>query len=258
LTRSAVTLHLLCAFCAPAIAQTATDDEPSVVPYRPSVSTPAALSAPGRLEIEAGGLRETGSGAARTDSVPLTLKLAFSPDFGARIGGDAWVRQRDEAGQTLSGGGDANLVLKWRFAVNDEHAFGLEAGATFPTARHGLGSGKSDALLTGIYSGDFGAYHTDVNIGLTRIGAPDPGTGRVLTGYAAALSRSFLERWGIVGELSGTRQSGAESTSEFLLAASYNVAKWLQLDAGFARSLRSAVPDRKVFAGFTLLGPKLF
>ena len=63
---------------------------PAVVPYRPSVSTPAQLSAPGYLELEAGGLRATGPdrGVART-TLPYTLKLAFTPDWGVRVGGDA-------------------------------------------------------------------------------------------------------------------------------------------------------------------------
>jgi hypothetical protein len=257
-SRAAAALFLIGALGAPVFAQAATDDEPSVVPYRPSVSTPAALSAPGYLEVEGGGIRETGASAERTNSVPVTIKLAFTPDFGVRFGADAYVRQRDAAGATVSGSGDTNLVFKWRFALNDDQAFGVEGGATFPTARHGLGSGKSDTLLTGIYSGDFGAYHTDLNVGAVRVGAIDPGTGRVQTWYAAALSRSFLEKWGVVGEFSGTRQSGLESTSEFLIAGSYNVSKRLQFDFGLARSLRSSQPGHKFLAGFTMLGPKVF
>jgi hypothetical protein len=252
-------LQVFCAIsCASASAQTPPDDQPSVTPYRPSVSTPAALSAPGYLELEAGGLRERESGAARRDSLPYTLKLAFTPDWGVRIGGDAWVRQRDDTGQSLGGGGDTGVVLKRRFAVDETSAFGLEASATFPTARRGLGSGKSDTSLVGIYSADLGAYHTDLNLGLTRVGAVDPGAGRTQTLWAASLSRSFLERWGVVGEFSGTRQHGVDSTSQILLAGSYNVSKSLTLDAGFAHSLRSGVPDRSIFAGFTVLGPRLF
>ena len=45
-------------------------DAPSVTPYRPSVSTPAALSAPGWLEVEAGVLRSRSDDPARRDSVP--------------------------------------------------------------------------------------------------------------------------------------------------------------------------------------------
>jgi len=257
--RAALSLYVICAiYCASTSAQASPDEQPSVTPYRPSVSTPAALSAPGWLEFEAGALRERESGLARRDSLPYTIKLAFTPDWGVRMGGDAWIRQRDDTGQSTSGGGDTGVVLKRRFAVDDASAFGLEAGATFPTARHGLGSGKADTALVGIYSADLGAYHTDLNLGLTRVGAVDPGAGRIQTLWAASLSRSFLERWGVVGEFSGTRQRGVDSTSQFLLAASYNVSKALTLDAGFARSLRSGVADRSLFAGLTLLGPRLF
>src|SRR5450432_2355521 len=115
------------AACAP-VATMAADDEPSAVPYRPSVSTPAALSTPGWLEIEAGLLHEH-DGAARRDSVPATLKLAFSPDWGVRVGADAWVHVRDDSGARRSGYGDTSVVVKRRFAIDDASAFGLEAAA---------------------------------------------------------------------------------------------------------------------------------
>jgi hypothetical protein len=234
------------------------DERPSVTPYRPSVSTPAGLSAPGWLEVEAGVLRARGPADVRRDSLPYTAKLAFSADWGIRIGSDAWVRQRDDNGQRLSGGGDTAIVLKRRFAVDEATAFGLEAGATLPTAKSGIGSGKSDYSLNGIYSADFGAYHTDVNLVATRIGSADPGTGRVQTLWAASLSRSLSERWGAVVEISGTRQRGVDGTGLILAAASYNASKSLTLDAGVARSIRSGGPDSFVFAGFTWLAGRLF
>ena len=241
-----------------AVAQSAGGDLPSVTPYRPSVSTPAALSAPGWLEIEAGALHERGSGSTRGDSLPYTLKLAVTPDWGVRLGGDAWVRQTDAGGQRLSGLGDSSIVLKRRFELNDASALGLEAGATLTTGRRGIGSSKSDYSVTGIYSADLGDWHTDLNLGSTRIGAPDAGTRRTQTLWAASLSTALTERWGVVGELSGTRQGGVDSTRQFLFAASYNLSKSLTLDAGLARSLRSGAPEWSVFTGFTLLGPRLF
>ena len=114
--------------CAPTLAQTPSDDSPSVTPYRPSVSTPAALSAPGWLEFEAGAQLSRGGGSERRDSLPVTLKLAFTPDWGLRIGGDAYVRQTDDSGQQIRGGGDGSIVIKRRFEINDASAFGLEAG----------------------------------------------------------------------------------------------------------------------------------
>src|SRR5881227_3131851 len=156
------------------------DDSPSAVPYRPSVSTPATLSAPGWLEVEGGYLHEHAESGALRQSIPLTLKLAFTPDWGIRVASDAWVRLRDESGEHASGSGDTAIVVKRRFAVDDDSAFGVEGGVTLPTSRHGLGigSGKPDWVLNAIYSADFGAWHTDLNVAATRFGATDTGTSR--------------------------------------------------------------------------------
>jgi hypothetical protein len=224
------------------------------------VSTPAALSAPGWLEVEAGGLHEHDGGGSRRDSVPVTLKLAFTPDWGVRVGSDAWVRQRDESGDRATGIGDTAFVVKRRFAVDDDSAFGLEGGVTVPTSRHGIGSGsgKPDWGLNAIYSADFGAWHTDLNAAATRLGANEAGTGRTQFLGAASLSRSLDEHWGVVGEVSGTHRRGADSTSQLLVAASYNVSKRLVLDAGAARSLRGGAPTWSAFTGFTWLAGRVF
>lgn len=190
--------------------------------------------------------------------MPYTLKLAFSDDWGIRIGGDAWVRQRDETGQGVSGGGDTGVVLKRRFAVDDISAFGVEAGATVPTARSGLGSGKSDYALNGIYSADLERYHADLNLVLTRFGQTDAGVSRNQLLWAASLSRAITDRWGIVGELSGTRQHGTDTTAQLLAAASYNASRSLTLDAGVSTSIRSGGPDWSLFGGLTVLLGRLF
>ena len=235
------------------------EDEPSTTPYRPSVSTPAALSAPGWLEIEAGLQHDHGAAGSRRDSVPTTFKLAFSPDWGIRIGQEAWVRQGDDSGH-VSGIGDTSVVLKRRFEIDEKQAFGLEAGVTAPTGRRGIGSssGKPDYGLNAIYSADLGDWHTDLNLVTTRLGRADPGASRGQLLWAASLSRALNDRWGVVGEFSGTHQSGTESTRQFLVAASCNVGKSLTLDAGAARSLRSGAPVWSAFTGFTWLAAKLF
>jgi hypothetical protein len=67
--------------------------------------------------------------------LPYTLKLAFTPDWGIRVGGDAWVRQAEPGDSAQAGVGDTSVVLKRRFAVSDATAWGLELGETFPTAK---------------------------------------------------------------------------------------------------------------------------
>jgi hypothetical protein len=231
-------------------------DEPSATPYRPTVSTPANLSAPGWLELEFGGQRTSGGNLDRRDSIPYSLKYAFSKDWGVRVGADAWVREVT-GGAARSGFGDTAIILKRRFALSGDHVLGAEGGANFPTAKDGLGAGKTDYLVTAIYSADLGAYHTDVNLSVTRTGQFEDNESRWQKAWAASLSRALGERWGIAGELSGTNQKGATATAQFLAAASYNYSKRVVFDAGAATGLSHASPDWSAFVGVTVLLAKI-
>jgi hypothetical protein len=235
-------------------------DLPGVTPYRPSVSTPAALSAPGWLEVEAGLLRAGTTGTDLRESLPYTLKLAFTPDWGIRVGGEALVRSSDAPGESRTGYGDTSVVLKRRFAVNDHSAFGLELGGTFSTARAqlGSGSGATDISVNGIYSADLGALHTDLNLTATHLGQITVGESRVQTLVAAALSGNLSTRWSLVGELSGTRQRGADSTAQLLGAASYSPARRITWDGGVAKGLLSGASSWSVFVGGTALVGRVF
>ncbi|HEX2542249.1 MAG TPA: transporter [Caldimonas sp.] len=245
---------------APLAAAQSSGDGPAAVPYRPSVSTPAALTAPGWIEIEAGLQHDRAGPVARRDSLPLTAKLAFTDDWGVRLGADAWVRQRDDDGARERGYGDTSLVLKRRFAVDEAQAFGLEASVVLATARKSLGSGsgKTDLLVNAIYSADLGPWHADLNLGGSRLGAAAAGTSRHEILWAAAASRALDERWGVVGELAGAHRRGERSERQFLLAASYSVSPRLVLDIGAARSLRSGGRQWSAFGGVTWLAARLF
>ena len=98
---------------------------PAVTPYRPTVSTPAALSAPGWAETEADVSMSEGGEPARRDALPYTFKYAFSPYCGVRLEGEALVRGYDPAGRRSTGFGRASLVLKNRLPINESAAFGL-------------------------------------------------------------------------------------------------------------------------------------
>ena len=107
--KSLPALLLIASLCPhPALA----GSEPAATPYRPTVSNPAELSAPGWLEMEAGVARSKGGGNAWQNDTPWLAKLAFSEDFGVLIGGDAWTRQTDASGAAHSGFGDTSLDRK--------------------------------------------------------------------------------------------------------------------------------------------------
>ena len=227
------------------------DDAPAVTPYRPSVSSPAQLPAPGQLELELGGLSSKADGQRRS-SLPFAFKLGFSEQWGVVLGGEAWVRGRDDAGARVQGVGDATFVLKRAFLVDSASAFGLELGAKAPTARDSIGSGRADYSANGIYSRDIGNLHMDANVNLTRLGAVDEGSARTQRGLSASFSLPLGEQWGATAEWSGTRRGGADSTAQLLLAASYSPSKRLTFDFGLARGLNRASPDLSLFTGVVL------
>lgn len=237
----------------------ANESEPSVTPYRPTVSNPAALSEPGWLEVESGLLRTKDGDSKRELNLPYLLKYAYSPDFGVLLGGDAHIWQTDSDDHRLSGSGDTSLLLKHRWALgkDDGPAFGIEYGITLPTAKTGLGSGKTDYLVNGIYSTEVAGNSIDLNLNLTRVGSIEPSEGRTQLGYAATVSRPLNDQWGIAAEISGTSRRGIAPTDQFLLATSYAVSRKVVWDAGIAFGLSQASPNWSIFAGVSILLEKL-
>lgn len=232
------------------------DDEVAATPYRPTVANPAELPVPGWLEIETGWIRNHDGGTTHY-GLPYTAKLAFNPDWGVLLGGELWARDRED-GDAVSGRGDTSLVLKHRMAVDEQHAFGIEAGVNLPTARTGLGSGKPDWTLTGIYSVDFAKdWRLDLNAGATRLGATEAGAGRVSAAWAASVSHG-IQDWTLAGELSGSHQSGAGDQMQALAAVAYAVTPAVVLDAGFSVGRDDGDPQHALFFGVTWLAGKLF
>jgi hypothetical protein len=229
------------------------DELAQVRPYRPSVSNPAQLPVAGQLELEFGGLA-AGTGRERRDSLPYLFKYAFSNEWAVLMGGDAYVHDRAKGG---SGFGDTTVLLKRAFLVDDATAFGLEFGPKIPTAPARIGSGKPDWMLNTIYSKALGPLQIDVNLNATRLGAPDPGASRLQSGASAAFSMALDQHWTATWELSGTRNNGAASTAQFLVALSYAPTKLMSIDAGFAKGLNPASPNWSVFSGLVVPLAKL-
>lgn len=70
-------------------------EEMAATPYRPSVSSPAALSEPGRFELESGWLKSRNPDGSTRASLPWLLKYAFTDRFGVLVGSDAFVSETD-------------------------------------------------------------------------------------------------------------------------------------------------------------------
>jgi Putative MetA-pathway of phenol degradation len=240
--------------CALAADSEAPQKDLSATPYRPTVSNPAALPEPGYLEWEAGVLSLRGQADDRLSSTPFLLKYAFNPDVGVLIGGDGGVFSYG-AGESSSGWGDTTVTMKLHRLVAEPTAIGLEATVKLPTASAQLGSGHTDYTLNGIVSTEVSHCEVDVNVGYTKLGAADPGTGRGVLGWAMAVSHGIGGRWGVAGEISGTKQSGAPAQVQFLGALSYSLTPIVVLDTGALIGLDQAAPRYGVFTGVTMLMP---
>jgi Putative MetA-pathway of phenol degradation len=231
--------------------------EATVTPYRPTVSNPAELPVPGRLEIEAGWIR-TASGDTSRRSLPYLAKFAFNPEWGVLVGGDLRVWD-NSSGLALAGRGDTSITVKHRIGTGNEALnFGFEAGVKLPTAAAGLGSDKRDWTVNGIVSIDLAEdWRLDANLGVTALGVRDPGLGADSMLAAVALSRS-LGAWTVAGEFSQSWQTAAPRASQWLLALAYAVGPRLVLDAGFSRGKDGEDRPRSVFMGLSWLTDWMF
>ncbi|MDP9044961.1 MAG: transporter [Pseudomonadota bacterium] len=250
LSRRARTTWVAVAAAATSGAGWAAGDFEPVTPYRPSVSSPAQLPAPGQLELEFGGIRQRGDAATRA-SLPYLFKLAFDRDWGVLLGGEARVWQRTADGRA-SGAGDTWVTLKRAWVLDEATAWGMELALKWPTARDPIGSGRADQSLNAIFSHDFGPVHLDANCNVLRFGQVDPGTGRFQRGASASFSTALGDHWGVTGELSGTQRTGAPSEGQLLGALTWSPTRYLTIDIGVARLARPVPGATSVFAGVVL------
>ena len=248
-----MSLFMLAAVAAPCCAQS----EAGITPYRPSVSSPAQLPLAGQLEFEIGGLSNK-AGGVRRDSLPYTFKLAFDEQWGVLISGESYVSLRAPGAERQHGAGDTTLVLKRAYVQGGATGIGLELGWKLPTAKDTIGSGKSDLALNGIVSRDIGAVHLDANLNATRLGAIEPGSGRVQTGLSASFSTPVSEQWGLTAELAGSRRNGVPHTAQLLCAAAYSPTRRLTVDVGVARGLAPASRSWSLFSGLVVPLAKLW
>ena len=247
----AITVAVAC-LVGSTFARAQSDEGPAVVPYRPSVATPADLPAPGWPELEAGVSSVKGGDAARSFSSPVTFKLALNECWGILIGTDIYDWQHAYDGTTAHSGGDTTLIVKYKLPVDENVALGAELGVAFPTARQPIGTGRTGWGVNTIASLDYPGVHVDINVAGIRLGAVDEGQGRWQGVWAAAASHPLDDRFGITAEVSGVVQRGRSALTQGLVALSYNVSRALVLDVAAAAGLSRAATDWQLMTGMTV------
>lgn len=209
-------------------------DEPQATPYRPGVGNPAVLSATGYYELEAG-YDDARLDPLRSRSLGLLLKYGLSDQFGLLLGVSPWVQQT-APGLRDSGVSDASVGLKFVRHAGSAAAWGAQLSSTLPSGSRAFRSDTPVLVATALAGFDFGPWHSDLNLGLTRLGS-DVGAGvsRNRYGWTASLGRPLTGPWSGGLELSGARQSGLGDNAQVLGSLSYAVSRKLVLDAYLAR-----------------------
>jgi hypothetical protein len=244
---------LLCVVSLMCCANIAFAEEPSVTPYRPTVTNSAALPIPGWIDFETGVARQEGKDGSTQSNLLYLAKFALTPDFGVLVGGDAFISQADANTPRLSGAGDTTLLLKHRFVVSDLAALGLEYGIKAPTAASGLGSGKSDLILNGVYSRNIRGHNLDVNMNVSKLGVAGVNESAYRYGWSGTVFRPVNDKWGVMAELSGAMRQGTQPESQWLLASSYAWSNRLVFDAGLSAGISSNTHRLSLFAGMAML-----
>jgi hypothetical protein len=173
---------------------------PAVNPGRPTVTDPAALTAPGWLEMELGGLKNLDHD--RTFSTPFVLKLTSSNNrLQYRLGADGLIFP----GLGANGFGDTNAGLQYLFAPQSKARFDLagRVAIKIPTAPPFLGTRKVDYNVLFLASRDFSpSVHGDFNLGLSNLSRQGaPGTDNQFVATASFTLPIKGGRWQYTNEI---------------------------------------------------------
>ena len=141
---------------------------PAVNAGRPTITDPAALTAPGWLEAELGVQKNLDRD--RNLGTPLLLKLTDrNQRLQYRLSTDGYVNLGDA---NTSGFGDTYAALQYLFTTQAQRGFDVAGRATvkIPTANASIGTGKFDYGLMLLASKDFTPnLHGDFNVGLSSL-----------------------------------------------------------------------------------------
>lgn len=240
------------------------DDKPTVNPYRPTVTDPASLTFPGFLEMEVGGApSHGGEQARRAFSTPIVLKLTAPSkrlEYHVFLGG--YSQQTSPDGAHLSGRGDVTPGLQYLLLAQSPHTYDIAARVEYkiPTAKQGIGTGKTDYDLLLLASKDYNkTLHGDFNLGVYQQGRMS-GQG-FATQYLASgvLNTKLSKTLTLQDELygySGNSEGGTIVST--LHAIGYQPSRVLAFDAGVDIGISHAAPRYTLLFGSTFFVGHLF
>ena len=231
---------------------------PAVNPGRPTVTDPAALTAPGWLETEFGITKNLNRD--RTLSTPFLLKLTSrNTRLQYRLSVDGFIFP----GQGANGFGDTYAGLQYLFAQQNKGGFDVAGRATikFPTAPAFIGTGKVDYNVLLLASRDFSpSLHGDFNLGLSNLSRQGaPGTDNQFLATASFTLPIKGGRWQYTNEIVYTSPiQGQQSQLTTMHGFTYAVHRYDVYDVAVQWQLHGDGATWQVLFGRTFFLGRLF
>jgi hypothetical protein len=238
-------------------AQSAKSDEAEANPGRPTVSTPATLTAVGHLQFETGALGASHSPEFSSRyGLNEVMKLAVTPRLELIASAEPLVHHRAD-GTSANGTGEVFLGAQ-AVVTRGEGSRPTIAASYFRrvydsgTREVDFGSSRNSFLL--LASADVKGFHYDANALFNE--QIQEGMHRVQFGQTLSISHHVIGKLSLSGEIWHFTQPFLHNHAVGnLWAVGYAARKTLVFDAGFNRGLTSTSTRWEAFVGFTYLLP---
>jgi hypothetical protein len=230
------------------------DTDDHVHPCRPTISCTADIVAPGRLEVEAGGLYA--SAAARTLSFPVLLKLSLTPLVQLQVGSNGYTLVNGVDGAAAAHYLD-NVFLGPKLHLHDQGdlwpSLALSAQVSVPTFSADGYTPNDDVFATAFASKDFAFVHVDWNVGALLWRVNDSPVTQAFT--ALALSPSLPAPFGatIEGYYFSNAPPLTPRDGGIRAVANVTARSWMVFDVGGDVGFFPSTRAYSLFLGVTLI-----
>jgi hypothetical protein len=229
------------------------DSRDQVHPCRPTISCTADIVAPGRFELESGGLASSASGGPRVLAVPFLLKQGLTHFLELQVGSN---------GQTQIDSAPRVHYLDNVFAGPKLHlldqaglwpSLAFSAQVSLPTFAADGYVRRDDVFVTGFASKDIGFVHADWNVGAMMWGVDASPTKQFFTALALSPTLPYPFGISVEGYYFSDDAPVAPRDGGFRAYLGLSPRSWLAFDIGGDAGFFPSTRAFSLFAGVTMI-----
>ena len=229
-------------------------EAPSPKPLRELFTTPAGVTDPGVMMLDAGYQTARFRDGSQAQQFPTQVDLGICQWFDLRVDWNGPTTLKDPQGDNQSGGADP--LFGGQFQALRQEKAGLDLGLAYwhklprASVEKGIGTGKADDTLLLTASRTLGSWEFDLNAGANWLGRQEA-PGAVRQGVVSlAATRAFAPGWNLSLDtfaLAATELGPRSVTS--IMAVSRDLTPHLTVDLGLEAGLTRSAERMAIDAG---------